>query len=65
MLVEFGTEGEQAINLDLNGNVVVRDVLLRVGQSFSDNLADLTVLKVFVSCGDVWHLSGSCLLGRC
>ena len=65
MLVEFGTEGEQAINLDLDGNVVVRDVLLRVGQSFSDNLADLTVLKVFVSCGDVWYLSGSYLLGRC
>ena len=49
VLVQFSTESDEVIDLDLNGDIVVRDVLFRVGQSFGDDLADLAVFEVFVS----------------
>ena len=44
MFVELGSEGEKIINLDLNSDVVVRDILLGVCQSFSNNFTDLAVV---------------------
>ena len=48
MLVQLFAESKQVVNLDLDGDVIVGNVLLRVRQSFGNNLADLTVLEIFV-----------------
>lgn len=55
MLIELGAKGKQIVNLDLDSHIVVRDILLRVGQSFGNNFADLTVFEVFI--GSSWKVS--------
>ena len=58
MLVEFGTKSDEVIDLDLNSDIVVRDVLFGIGQSFGDDFADLAVLEVFVGAsgrGQIGH----------
>ena len=47
MLVQSSSKSHQFVNLDRDSHIVVRDILLGVGQSVGDDLSDLRVLKVF------------------
>lgn len=50
MLVKLASEGHKLVHLHLHGDIVVRNVLLRVSQSLGNDLSNLTVLEVFICC---------------
>lgn len=49
MTVQFSAERQQTIDFDLNGHIVVGNVLFGEGQALSDDLADLRVFDIDIS----------------
>lgn len=49
MKVELRAQREKTVDLDLDGHVVVGNILFREGQTFGYDFTDLRVLDVSVS----------------